>query len=859
MIQLNRFRVLAISVIVLGGCMQQDKKTDLAPHERMDGMDQAMLQEFKMTRDPQLNMVPKERLASARTYMETLLSSANRTAALAWEERGPNNIGGRTRTILVDKRDVSGNSVFAASVSGGLFKTTNFLTSPPTWTIVNDFLPNLAITCMVQDDVNQSIMYAGTGEGWFNIDAVRGRGIYKSLDGGITWNVLPSTIQVPPAVPDDSTFEFVQDLVIANGVLFASLRNQTGLARGVKRSADGGLTWTQVLGAPIVGFATGRAADLEVASNGDVYATLGIFGTGSVWKSSFATHGSNTGALGNWVEITPVFTLTRQRLEISIAPSDPQRIYLFGQDAASSQVIGVFRSFNGGASWDSVGSPTGINGGAPQTWYNLISAVDPNNPDIVWAGGLNQAKSIDGGANWTTISGGVHVDHHFQHFISSSKMVNGNDGGIYYTDNADAGTPTWVNKNTGYNVTQYYAADLHPTLPNFFLAGSQDNGTHRFQIPGMNTVSSAVGGDGGFCNIDQTDGQLQMAATVYNNHYRSLNGGASFTFQGGVSNSRGQFINPSDLDDVGNNLYSGDNAGQYYCIRGLDATPSAIAVTVPGMSPRQLTTVKVDPFSANTIWVGASFSAVPMVLKISDANTTTPTILASATIPVASGAAISSIDVDPANANHILVTLSNYGVVSVFESINGGTSYTSIEGNLPDMPVRWGIFAPPNAQLNGPTGGNGGVLLGTELGVWSTSAITGGTTVWIPNNAGQANVSTHMLKFRASDNTVLAATHGRGLFTTIIPTVVTGVPNLPVTKDFIKYAFQDNSQLHIVKGTLQTRTMTMQLVDMNGRIVHSSKGQYQNTSIDLGTLQRGSYIIRIRGNNNEYFVKQFIL
>ena len=105
---------------------------------------------------------------------------------LTWTERGPNNIGGRSRAILIDKRDPTGNTVFAASVSGGIFKTTNFTSASANWTVVDDHMANLAVTVLIQDPSNFNTMYAGTGEGWFNVDAVRGAGIFKSTDGGIT-------------------------------------------------------------------------------------------------------------------------------------------------------------------------------------------------------------------------------------------------------------------------------------------------------------------------------------------------------------------------------------------------------------------------------------------------------------------------------------------------------------------------------------------------------------------------------------------------------------------------------------------------------------------------------------------------
>lgn len=863
----------------LVACHTPVNKKETKPRKatEMDGIERAMLQEFRMTQDPSINSIPRERLAIARTYMKNLVTDLGigaRTAALGWQERGPINVGGRTRAMLVDKNDATGNTVFAASVSGGLFKTINFTAATPTWTPVNDFLPNLAISSMVQDNVNPNIMYAGTGEGWFNIDGVKGAGIYKSTDGGLSWAVLPSTISTSPVF---APFQYVQDLAIDNnGNIYASLRNDinsatTSVARGVQRSTDGGTTWAQVLGASttipeLSQFVTGRAADLEVASNGDVYASLGLVGAAVtnrsvVMKSSFATHGANTGALGNWVNITPVTNTATQRTEIILAPSDPQRVYLLMQDSASWQVLNVYKSIDGGANWTTLPAPGALNNGAnSQTWFNLIGACDPTNADILTVGGLFLARSTNGGVSWTGVgNGSIHVDQHYLQYVGSSKLVVGNDGGVYYSTNIDGLNPTFSNKNNGFNVTQYYACDLHPTDANYFLAGAQDNGTQKFSSAGLNTTTNATGGDGGFCHIDQTNGQIQITATIGNTYFRSLNGGGTFTSLGSVNNERGQFINPTDFDDKSKVLYCGDDAGKYYYITGLGGTPSGNVNTISLMGSRELTAVKVDTSEDNTIYIGASFGGLtPQILKVSSANTSSPVLLSFASLGTTNNAAVSSIDIDPANSNHLVATLSNYGVVSVWESTNGGASFTNIEGNLPDMPVRWAIFAPANAQLDGPSGGNGGIILATELGIWTTSLTAGASTQWIPNNQGLANVRTDMIRYRGSDNTVVAATHGRGLFTSILPTVVTGVPNNPVTKDFIKYISADNSQLHIITGTLQTRSMTIQLLNMQGQRVYQSQQAYHPTTINLDRLQSGAYIIRITGDKRENFVQQFI-
>jgi hypothetical protein len=859
---ITRFAGFAVLVLVIG-CKSSHKKI-FVPES--DGMDKAMAHEFKITRDPQLNTVPRERLIAARSYMKSMISnSANnaRTAALAWQERGPNNVGGRTRAIIIDKRDAGGNTMFAGSVSGGIFKTTNFQSASPTWSPVNDQMTNLAVTAMVQDPTNMNIMYAGTGEGWFNVDAIKGAGIYKTTDGGTTWTQIPST----------STFEFIQDLLIdRSGNLYVSMRNASSANRGVRRSTDGGTTWTQVLGAPLAGFSTGRATDLELAANGDIYAALGIFGKTIIMKSSFTVNGANTGALNNWVDVTPVRTTITQRTEIALAPSDANRVYLVMQDSADSQVSGIYRSNDGGNTWDSMPAPSSLNNGAnSQTWYNLIAAVDPNNADILVAGGLNLARSTDGSATWTIITNNnsVHVDHHTLLFNGSSRLINGNDGGIYESDNINAPIPGFTKKSTNYNVTQYYACDYHPTDANYFLAGAQDNGTQKFTLPGINATTNATGGDGGFCHIDQTDGQIQITAFTSNQYAISVNGGTNFGSRN--FNQNGQFINPTDYDDNLNLLYTGDNTGNFGIVRNLTSAASATygATVIPEMVNREVLAIKVDPNATNTVWLGNSwvFDAVTspnpipaQVIKLTSASSGAPTVAVNSTIPAANGASVSSIDVEQGNSNHILVTLSNYGVVSVWESTDGGVSWTSIEGNLPDMPIRWGIFAPAGAQLNGPAGGNGGIMLATELGIWTTSAITGATTTWIPNNAGFPNVSTFMVKLRPVDNTLVAATHGRGLFTAPVTTVPTGIPGPgTVTKDFIRYVSVDNGSLQIVKGNLTaTRSMEITVYDVSGRLLLRQSNRYENTNLNIAKLSRGSYILKIAGDKKENYIKHFV-
>ncbi|RYY95874.1 MAG: T9SS type A sorting domain-containing protein, partial [Chitinophagaceae bacterium] len=467
-------------------------------------------------------------------------------------------------------------------------------------------------------------------------------------------------------------------------------------------------------------------------------------------------------------------------------------------------------------------------------------------------------RSTNGGNSWTPISNsgatGTHVDQHQLVYVSNSRLIVGNDGGIYVSDNMNAGTPTFVNKNNGFNVTQFYGADFHPTTTDYFLAGAQDNNTLRLNAAGVATGTAMVGGDGAIPHIDQTNGNLQIGAYVFNNYYRSLNGSG---FGNIASNNNGQFINPSDLDDNGKVLYAGEAAGKFFRITNLTGTPVSSVQNVSLMGAREVTAVRVDRSQANAVWFGASFgNLAPMILQVGDANGT-PSVFNFATITGApANANVSSIEQDPTNFNRLIVTLSNYGITSIYQSLNGGSTFQSIEGNLPDMPVYWSVILPSNIEPNGPGNGAGGLMIGTETGVWFTTNVNGASTNWQPY-ANFPNVRTDMIRYRASDRMILAATHGRGLWTAVL-TQATGVSNVTATRDFIKYVSAQNNRLSIAVGNGPTRRMTVELFDTRGALLHRETRAYGNATLPLGAWAHGAYIVRLTGDKNEVYVKQFV-
>jgi len=732
-----------------------------SPHEEEDSKspdqpEEAYYLEFLKTRDPKTNTVPTERLIPALNYMKELQQTQTDgpIAGIDWQERGPNNVGGRTRAVLFDRADTSGKVVFAGGVGGGLWKTTDITQLNPNWTKLDDFFSNIAISCIIQDPQNAQIMYFGTGEGRYNIDAIRGLGIWKSTNGGNNWFQLSST--------NNSSFHYIQKMAIhpVNGHIFAATRSA-----GIMRSTDGGTSWTSVLTTGVS--VQERASDVTMGADNSVYAAMGgVIWTDGIYKST------NSG--NSWTKLNTLlsgFPLTGfGRLEIACAPSDPQRLYVVAQNSATYGILGIYRSINGGGLFTALPLPfdadpqIGSDYTRMQAWYDLPVTVDPNNADVVFVGGIDLFKSINGGLGWTQFThwyGGftfqdVHADQHAIVFKkgSSNIMLFGNDGGVYYTNNGTALIPTLKGKESNYNTTQYYGCAIHPAAnTTHFLAGAQDNGSHKFSSAGINSTPEVSGGDGAFCHIDQNQPQYQWTAYVYNNYFTSTDGGESFASVDISDN--GQFINPTDYDDNANKMYCGNTPSTYIRWENpqTDVTTATYAtVTVAAFSTQSVTAVKVGN-TPNRVFFGLDSGRV---VRVDNAHTGTSNsgVVISTGLPIGY---VSCVEVQSGNDNHIIVSFSNYGLNSVWETLNGGASWTSIEGNLPDMPIRWLSFSPLNSDH---------ALAATELGVWSTDDLNGTSTDWGPSNSGLANVSTHMLQHRASDNTMIAVTHGRGLFST---------------------------------------------------------------------------------------------
>jgi photosystem II stability/assembly factor-like uncharacterized protein len=713
------------------------------------------------------------------TPLNTLLPSRNALGPAAaelsslgtWTQLGPGNIGGRTRALLIAPSNP--NTMYAAGVAGGVWKTTN---GGGTWTPLADLMANLAVNALAMDPTNPNVIYAGTGEGYFNFGAVRGAGIFKTTDGGTNWSHLAST--------NNSNFHYVNDLVISPT---NSQRLYAATQSGVWRSTDGGTNWTRVFNPGLtcldLAIRTDQATDYLLVS-------VGAFSQATIYRNTDA------GGSGVWAAVLTESGMGRTAL--ALAPSNQNVIYALASSIANGDyhfgLHAVFRSLDGGSSWTAQvrnTSPTvlnrvlltnplyalcGSNQFFNQGWYDNVIAVDPADPNRVWAGGIDLFRSDDGGQNWglashwwaaTSNPRYAHADQHVIVFhpqyngTTNRVMFVGNDGGIFRTNDAHAavatgpnascntsnGSVTWTALNKNYGVTQFYHGAPYPNGTTFF-GGTQDNGTVRgTEAGGINGWEKLLGGDGGYVAVDPTDTNILYAEFQYLAIQKSVNGGASwFPATNGIVNSGFLFIVPFIMDPSNaQRLWTGG----VHLWRTTDGAANWTQASASLASA--VSAIAVAPTDGNFVLAGTYAGEIYQtnIGLSSDSTTVWPVV-------TPRGGWVSWLTFDPTDANIAYATYSTFGGTHVWKSTDAGATWTGIDGagatGLPDIPVHCLVVDPTNTAR---------LYIGTDLGVFVS---TDGGASWAVENTGFANVVTESLALTLVDGVLrlFAFTHGRG-------------------------------------------------------------------------------------------------
>jgi photosystem II stability/assembly factor-like uncharacterized protein len=653
-----------------------------------------------------------------------------------WVWLGPGNIGGRTRSIVVHP---NGFTMWAGSVGGGVWKSNN---GGGSWAPLEDFMGNLAVSCMVLDPHSppnpiQAILYAGTGEGFYNGDALRGAGIFNSIDGGKSWKHLPST--------SSAEFQYVNRLAISADSKILLAATQIALFR----STDKGNTWKK-LPAPV----NTEILDVKFHPKDSQLCVA----AGRNGKAYFSANGGQAWAAAGGIPPVAGFG---GRTELTYAVANPKVVYA-SVDNNSGE---VFRSLNGGAMYTRMNTGTHYLGG--QGWYdNAVWAGDPKNVNLVVVGGLDLYRSTNAGTTFTQISqwwqapASAHADHHVivahpQYDGVQNRIVFfGNDGGLYKANDVTTvvGTTGWQNLNHNYGVTQFYGAAGN-VASGTIVAGAQDNGTLRFTTAGgAQAWTTMFGGDGGFGAADPTDPAFFYGEYVTLQIHRSTDGGAtsSYIFSGiGDAGSNANFIAPFILDPNNPNTMLAGGASLWRSVNVKAQTP--LWVNIKPSVNSFISAIAVQSKNSNVIWVGHNDGRIYKTSKGA-----APTLALADWTQVGAAALpkryCTRVTLDASDPKKVVAyaTFGGYSKDNVWKSVDGGLTWTDIGAKLPEAPVRSLVVHPTHPKY---------LYIGTEVGIFA-SEDSGAT--WSPTNQGPTNCSVDELFFMG--NNLVAVTHGRGVF-----------------------------------------------------------------------------------------------
>lgn len=774
-------------------------------------------------------------------YNQVMLEAKNfgfNRAGGAWEVAGPLNINGRINSVVVNPSN--SNEIYAGTAFGGVFKTTD---GGLNWTPLFDTEANLPIGDIILDPNNSNNVWVGTGDKNISGTCYVGGGIYFSSDAGATWTNkgLENTYVISNVLVDPTNSNIVYAATM--GSPFNVDNN-----RGLYKTTNGGTSWSNIL---FINDTTG-IVDLIMDPNDEntLYATsftrirtskrttyhsdqCKIYKTtngGSTW--TILTGGLPTGDVG--------------RIGVSISATNSNVLYAIVADV-SSYIEGVYKSTDAGATWvaknsldlESIGTCYGGYG-----WYFGKIHINPNDDNMIYTYGVDKFISYDGGDNWNLFAPEwwtyeVHADGHDLEFIDNQKMILATDGGLYKT--IDNGI-TWTDIDN-MPTTQFYHVTHLPNSSQKFYGGAQDNGT----IGGTKLNSSywnwEFGGDGFKFYASPLDTMLRYYETQWAGIYFDDNGFQS-TLDAGLSGSeRFNWNSPYMLDRFdpsiiylcAENVFkmTGAPYGIFSPISS-DLTDGPILTLGGGNS---ISTMSQSYFDQNTLFIGTS-----------DANVWVTTTGGSSWNSISTGLPnryVTSINASPNVNGNVYISFSGYRMFDnsphIYKSTNNGTTWTSIQGDLPNFAVN-DIMVFPGDENN--------ILVGTDAGVYQS--LDGGIT-WLRLGTGMPQVAVLELELNQSNTLLAAATFGRGIM--VLDMTGVGVQNTTIENtNIILYPNPCTNKIFI-EGV--SSNSICKIFDLNGKLIFTSQISSTNNAVNIQSLAAGTYILNMISNGRNA-TKKFI-
>jgi photosystem II stability/assembly factor-like uncharacterized protein len=705
--------------------------------------------------DGQLEM---DAVREARAQAKHLHTASHDVTRNTWLQAGPVNIGGRITDIALD--NVNEDRAFIATAAGGVFRTED---GGDSWDALFQNDGVLAIGDIVIDQTNTDVLYLGTGEANASSYSFPGDGIWKSVDGGDTWEHLglENSHYIGRIVidPNDSQTIFTAAL----GKLFG-----TGPDRGVYRSTDGGLNWDNVL---FISDST-SCSDLYIdpANSNRIFAcmwerTRSLTARRSGGQSSGVWRSVDGG--DNWSRLSTGLPIGDSvgRPGIALSAANPSTVYVsYAGDPA--YFLGLWRSTNSGDTWVQCNDQDLGNVYSSFGWYFGNLRVDPHDEDIVHVLGVSLWNTLNGGDTWNPVTGGMHVDFHaLEVHPLTRRHWFGCDGGLYVME--DGSTPVHIENLP---ISQFYKVKIDPSNPGLLYGGTQDNGSLRSAAGGVDDWYEILGGDGFWVEIRPDNSQTVFAEYQWGNIFKSIDGGFSFSScdNGIVNGDRRNWSTPYLIDPTNHDIMY---YGTYRLYRSTDSASSWSAISEDltggisgGSGFSTLTSIAVSAIDNNIIWTGSDDGIVTR-----RSGSELPFEVVSQDLPLRW---ITDICADPNNPQGAIVSLGglrwNDSQPHIYRTWNLGEDWVSVSGNLPDAPV-YSVIIDPQSDLV--------IWAATETGCYWTYD---GGEQWSLLGAGLPFGPVLDLDFEPASRLIAAATHGRSIFTIQAPVVPVLIPDLSI-------------------------------------------------------------------------------
>jgi photosystem II stability/assembly factor-like uncharacterized protein len=662
-------------------------------------------------------------------------AKSNKSLAGNWTSMGPSVIPspgpagyeGLGRLNAVGFHPTDQNKIYVGSPSGGMWQSAD---GGATWITHTDSLATLGVSAILVDASNPNKILIGTGDR--DAGDAPGLGVYKSLDGGVTWTASKT------GMGNQTVGKLIQNPSNAQIILAAT-------SGGVFRSTDGGANWTLSK--------SGNFKDI-CFKPGDptiVYAAWGA----DFWRSS------NSGT--SFAQITSGLT-SGQRGSIAVTAANPNYVY-FLQSDNSSGFKGLYRSTDAGLSFTTRSTTPNImdwscdgSGSGGQGWYDLSIAADPTNAETIYAGGVDIWKSTNGGTSWAINAhwyGGcsvpaVHADCHFLGYSPvNGKLYTGVDGGVYWTAN---GGTSWTDITVGMTIGQIYKLGQAQTVKNQVINGFQDNGTYTIYPSGWEATG---GGDGMECAIDYTNASWMYHTIYYGDIFRTFNNNSETQIAGNGVNGiteDGAWVTPFILSKSDPKMMFVGYKNIWRCPNVQLGSPvwTKISNSLGGSNSVNMADLEQSPANNNILYAARSDNKL---FRTDNALAGTPTWTdLTANLP-ASGTA-TDLAAHPTDQNTVYMTMGT----NVYKSIDKGLNWTNITGSLPGV-AKNAIVCYKNAPE--------AIYVGTDAGVYYKDNNTGSWVSFstnLPLNCLVTELDIFYDNDSVSMDGIRASTYGRGLW-----------------------------------------------------------------------------------------------